>query len=77
MKLGIVSSRVALLLRSTEIKPLFDGFVFEREHNHSLHLKKFQTLFTPVSLSQGTGGYTGEIDVFRVSEVKSEANGWL
>ena len=27
MKLGIVSSRVALLLRSTEIKPWFDGFV--------------------------------------------------
>ena len=24
---GIVSSRVALLLRSTEIKPLFSGFV--------------------------------------------------
>lgn len=27
MKLGIVSGRVALLLRSAEIKPLFDGFV--------------------------------------------------
>ena len=26
-ELGIVSGRVALLLRSAEIKPLFDGFV--------------------------------------------------
>ena len=28
IKLGIVSSRVALLLRSAEIKPLFSRFVF-------------------------------------------------
>lgn len=48
-----------------------------KENTTIPYTSKFQTLFTPVSLSQGTGGYTGEIDVFRVSEVKSEANGWL
>ena len=32
MERGIVSSRVALLLRSAEIKPLFYRFVLIREH---------------------------------------------
>ena len=32
---GIVSSRVALLLRSAEIKPLFQRFVLEKEPNQN------------------------------------------
>lgn len=45
MKQGTVSSRVALLLRSAEVKPMFERFV-------QLHVELFSLYYHPVTLGQ-------------------------